>query len=239
MLSNSTPESLSVKSRLVTLALQLLFIAAPFLLYTGAANALTPENPSEPKKEVSLQNPSSNRWGPPYPFTAEELQQKLMQVLRIPANDLSKEKVEEIFAMKFQNSGKLIPDSLNTGLGHKRFYSVYSKALVDWYFSLGMSVRPTISSFDFTWWAYNNTPEPYVVPMCIDTRKILKDIEVLNVGWIKDLPNPLMVSPHGIIPRHYFSRGKDERLYVDYLPGTTCMTAFDFSIKTTSGDSTE
>ncbi|WP_128083131.1 hypothetical protein [Collimonas arenae] len=234
----SREPQLRIKSRLVTLTLQLFFSAIPFLQYTGAAHAFTLENPSALKGEVDRQNPSSSRWEPPYPFTPEELEQELILILQIPANDLSKEKIEAIFDMKFHNSGTL-PDSIRNRPDRDRWYMRHSKSGVDWFFATGISIAPQRTNFLFTWWSPESTPEPYVVPMCIDTRKILKDIEALNVGWKEEVSGPLWVSPHGINPRHSFARGKNESLSVDYLPGTTCMTAFAFNVRTTNGDSTQ
>ncbi|AMP13280.1 hypothetical protein CPter291_1002 [Collimonas pratensis] len=72
--------------------------------------------------------------------------------------------------------------------------------------------------------------------MCLDIRLLLKDVEDLKLGWVEKLPDPLMKSEHGLNPRHYFNRGKDDWLHIDYLPGTNCMTDFDISIATSNGN---
>jgi hypothetical protein len=225
-----------IKSRVVKAALQLFFVVIPVLLHPNMAYAQLNNAQVELDNTTVVSSPSVNQWGPPYPFTAEELQQKLVQVLRIPANDLSKEIVEKIFDMRFQNSGKLAPDSLNYGLDPKKWYLVYSRSHIDWYFAVGIGVTPQSTNFGFGWWNSDSPPEPYTLPMCMDVQSVLKDINKLNLGWIEELPDPLIVYPHGRIPRLNFNRGKDERLNIDYLPGTNCMTALTFILNTTNGD---
>lgn len=188
--------------------------------------------PAASEKEAVVKNSTSTQWGPPYPFTEDDIRQKLVQVLRVPANDLSKEKIEDIFDMKMLNSDRLLPESLNGG----KWYNVYSKTSVDWYFVVGVVVLPKKTNFTFTWWNYSRTPDPYVVPMCLNILPLLKDIEVLKLGWVERLPDPLWKPDHGPSPRHEFFRGKDEWLHVDYVFKTNCLTALTFGVNTTNGN---
>lgn len=207
----------------------------PFLLPAHLVQAQSTGMQAKPEKEIVSQNSPLKQWGPPYPFTPDELRQKLMQVLRIPANDLSKGKIEEIFAMQLKNSGTL-PDSISNRPDHERWYGVYSKTAIDWYFSAGISVVPNRTNFGFGWWSLDRLPDPYIVPMCLDIRPLLKDVEDMKLGWLERLPDPLMKTEHEPDARHYLERGKDDRLNIDYLPGTNCMTSFDISITTSNGN---
>jgi len=205
----------------------------PFVLFSHLAQAQSTSVQTEPEKEAAVQNPALQQWGPSYPFGPDELRQKLMQVLRIPANDLSREKIESIFEMKMQNSDKLLPDSLNDESNHGKWYKVYSKATIDWYFSVGIAVVPKMTNFGFRWWNSGNSPHPYVVPMCVDIKSVLKDIKDSNLGWIEVMPDA-RANLYGPYTTHDFNHGKGTRMAVDYLPNTTCMTGFSFIVNTTN-----
>ncbi|WP_156479893.1 hypothetical protein [Collimonas pratensis] len=221
-----------IEPPLITLTQYLLLGVALLLAHPNIVYAQAIGTQVEPEEKVIVQNSPLKQWGPPYPFTPDELRQKLMQVLRIQENDLSKEKIEGIFEMKMLNSDRLLPESLNDG----KWYKVYSNASVDWYFAIGISVIPHGTNFGFRWWNLAHSPDPYTVPMCLDILPLLKDIEGLRLGWIEKMPDPLMKSEHGTNPRHYFNRSKDEWLHVDYLPGTNCLTALAFGVNTTNGN---
>lgn len=222
------------KSYLVAIVPYLLFGAVIFLMQTGIVHAQLVQNQSGLENLTTPQRKNSSQWGPPYPFTPDELRQNFMTILSVPANDLSKEKVEKIFGMKFKNSGKLGPESLNYGPGHEKWYLVYSRSMTDWYFYLGISVTPRKVNFAFTWWSPDSPPDPYKVPICLDIQPILKEIEASRLGWtaVQEMVTP----PDGPIYSYFFRKGKDELLTVSYLPGTTCMTDFIFNVATTNGN---
>ena len=193
-----------------------------------------------PNREPAMQNQAPNKWGPPYPFTPDEIQDKLMQVLKVPAEELSKEKVEAIFDMKMVNSDKLIAESFNVDPGHPgkntKWYRVYSQEKVDWYFSLFIAVVPNKTVFGFNLWNPSKPlPVPLTLPMCIDLQKVSEAIEHTNMGW------KLVTLPPGPPPHHgyvdtslYFTKSANpwDSIRVGYLQGTNCMTALSFEINT-------
>lgn len=228
---------MNTKSHIVAFVLYGLFGVVALFMPAKANCAQSVENQTRSGAEIATQNPSTSLWGPPYPFTPDELQQKLIAVLKIPGNDLSEEIVEKMFGMTFQKARTLSPESAPIKITqHEKFYFVYNRAVTDWYFALSMSVRPKLSTFYFTWWSSDNTPEPYIVPMCLDTSSLLKDIRDLNLGWVEELFDPLMMYPHGRPPTHYFHRDNGDLLRVDFVTGTNCMTAFDLTLKTIRGN---
>ncbi|WP_288392087.1 hypothetical protein [uncultured Herbaspirillum sp.] len=205
-----------------------LFLCCTAALITCTQTALAVMPPIPIKlPEVSAEEIwAQGAWKPPFPFTPDDIQQKLIQVLRTPADDLSKEKIEKIFDMTIQNSEKLDPASLNAD---GRWYKVFSHATVDWYFGTGITVVPKASNFGFDWWGRGRYPYPYVVPMCLDARSLSDKIASLNLGWIEKKSDPFQ-TPH--LDAYLFYRKEGERISINYLPFTRCMTLFSFSVRT-------
>lgn len=205
--------------------LLLAFVAA-LITCNQTALAVMPPLPIK-QPEVSAEEIwAQGAWKPPFPFTPDDIQEKLIQVLRTPADDLSKEKIEKIFDMTIQNSEKLYPASLNAD---SRWYKVFSNATVDWYFGTGITVVPKASYFGFDWWGRGRSPYPYVVPMCLDARSLSEKIASLNLGWIEKKSDPFH-TPH--FDAYLFYRKEGERILINYLPLTMCMISFDLSVMT-------
>jgi len=223
---------------------KLIVVMTLLLIQFNVAIAQSDQVPVAPNRESEMQNQTSNKWGPPYPFTPDEIQDKLMQVLKVPAYELSKEKIEAIFDMKMVISEKVAPELLNVDPEHPekntKWYKVRSEAGVDWYFSLGITVVPNQTYFGFSLWNISKPlPDSPILPMCIDLQKVSEAIEHTNMGW------KLVTLPPGPPPHHgyvdtslYFTRSANpwDSIRVGYLQGTNCMTALNFEINTQNGN---
>ncbi|WP_105532639.1 hypothetical protein [Solimicrobium silvestre] len=208
-----------------------LIVFVPF----NAAIAQNDQTGSTVNSGNNSQNQASIKRESPFSFTPDEMQDKLMQVLKIPAKELSKEKVEAIFGIKMGNPGEVGPESLHEESTHQRkksrWYKSYIQVGVDWSFSLGITVGPNSTGFGFRWWNLKNSSNPFALPMCIDLQKISEAIEHTNMGW------ELFHDPHGT--RHanlsrLFTRSakRFDTVNVEYVDGANCMSAFDFDINT-------
>jgi hypothetical protein len=222
---------------------KLMVVIALQCVQFNVAIAQSDQIPSTPNNESNMQNQTSNQWGPPYPFTPDEIQDKLIQVLKVPAYELSKEKVEAIFDMKMVISEKVAPELLNVDPEHPekntKWYKVRSEAGVDWYFSLGITVVPNQTYFGFSLWNISKPlPDPPILPMCIDLQKVSEAIEHTNMGW-KLVHAPVTFSLHGYVDTSlYYTRNANpwDSIRVGYLRGTNCMTALNFEINTQNGN---
>ncbi len=144
---------------------------------------------------------------------------RLHKVLQIPPEELSKERVEEVFDMQFKNYDS--PGEMTAKL-----YGVNAIAGKDWYFTLRLHVGSQRTFFRFTWWDMMNPPSPYVVPLCVEVQPALEGIGKL--GW-KNLPRqgPFL---HGRPIPSYIFRREDDELRISFLQGTSCMTDLTFSV---------
>jgi hypothetical protein len=183
----------------------------------------------------TYQNQASNNRESPFFFTPDEMQDKLMLVLKMPAKELSKETVEAIFGTKMVNSGGVGPETLreeSTRYGKRtRWYKSYTQVGVDWSFSLGMTTAPNGAIFGFRWGNLSKPHKPFSLPMCIDLQKISEAIEHTNMGW------ELSPGAHGT--RHanislLFTRSANrfDTVNVEYLSDANCMSSFHFVINT-------
>lgn len=127
-------------------------------------------------------NPTS-KFGPPYPYTADQLRDMLFKVVAL--KDASKDGAEilEIFRLPSSKpllvgSGKLLPGS--TGY--------YLKSSKDWYFDMLFSrdIETQFSQFFFGWGQDPNEKTVQISPspptnLCIEPQPFLEGIE--GAGW--------------------------------------------------------
>lgn len=172
------------------------------------------------------------KWQPPYPLNEEEVYQGLLQILRTPVDELSREKVESVFHMKMLNSDRLFPASLNTD---PRWYKVFSRAAIDWYFSIGLTVGPEMKNFEFTWWDWGQAPKLNDLPMCLDTNRLIEAIRTSELGWVEKIANPLVAPDHGPIYAHRFYKKNGDYLFLHYQPSSNCLSMMTFSVNTKMG----
>jgi hypothetical protein len=220
---------------------KLIVVMTLLLVQLNVAIAQSDQVPVVPNKESDMQNQTSNKWGPPYPFTPDEIQDKLMQVLKVPADELSKEKVEAIFEMKMVNSHDDATDWLNMdsrdSKKNTKWHGGFSQSKIDWYFFLGINVIPNKTFFRFGWWDFTKpAPNPIVLPMCVNLQKLSEAIEHTNMGW-KLVHLPLTQPLHGYVDTslHFTKSGTPwdfASIKVEYLNGSNCMTALAFQINT-------
>lgn len=117
----------------------------------------------------------------PYPFTSDELWQKILKVVELPEGYVTKQQVESIFDVRLQ-----LIDQSNWQI--KTDYPWYSvKRGRDWYFDLVfVEESPTLSHFNFDWgqdptWKERIRIPPPPAGMCILANDIMPDIELR--GW--------------------------------------------------------
>ncbi len=197
-------------------------------LCTAQSNELT----SSATGENGMDSQVITKWQPPYPLNEEEVYQGLLQILRTPVGELSREKVESVFHMKMLNSDRLFPDPLNAD---PRWYKVFSRAAIDWYFSVGVTVGPELKNFAFTWWDWAQAPKLDGAPMCLDTNRLTEDIRASQLGWVEKVPDPLEVPDHGPIYDHSFYKTNGDHLFLRYQPSNNCLSMLSFSINTNIG----
>lgn len=158
----------------------------------------------------------SATYDPPYPFTADELWEKLTELLAAPNGRVEPARVEQLFGFKF--------DHLAEKPNNPGFYEV--KAHVSWFFDLGVidpQNRWKQWGFYFNW---GQTPgQPYnpfpLAPqaMCIDGRHMLDTAD--KNGWKLEYDNGLLLKPP---PNSYYTKG-DATLRVIYVGG--CISSLD------------
>ncbi len=120
--------------------------------------------------------PPARKYGPPYPFTAEELWQKILKVAALPEGHVTREQVERIFGIK------LPLDADAAKVNHSSIYAVTRG--VGWYFDMSvMENGKRQSRFTFAW-GQARGPNALDYPpsgMCIGMDKVRADITTR--GW--------------------------------------------------------
>jgi hypothetical protein len=150
----------------------------------------------------------------PYPFTAEELWEKILKVVDLPEGYVTREQVENIFGVKLK---------LNEEVLKKYHYkSYYVKRGENWYFNIGFREdSATESSFDFGWGKTLGQESMLSPPsgMCIDAYKIMPSI--VHRGWElkKEIRNV-----RDILDRNDYRKGKLGVLNLVISPHDNCMS---------------
>ena len=125
----------------------------------------------------------------PYPFSADELMEKILEVAKLPEGYVTKEQVENIFGVKLPPAARrpFNPQKKGDPTGDPMPYE--TEAGKDWYFNVS-SFNPseTESVFYFTWGDLRHEKvgalhEP-PAGMCINVNKAAPEIEKL--GWVLD-----------------------------------------------------
>ncbi len=122
--------------------------------------------------------PPPQKYGPPYPFTAEELWQKILKVVAMPEGHVTRAQVERIFGVQ------LVLQEKATGLEHASVYVV--RHGTDWYFGISVTEKGERQSrFSFAWGQartdYDNALDYPPPGMCIGMDKVNADIAAR--GW--------------------------------------------------------
>lgn len=112
----------------------------------------------------------------PYPFTADELWQKILKVVDLPEGYVTKVQVENIFGVKLTLDAEVLKKY------HSKSY--YVKRGENWYFNIGFREdSATESSVNFGWGKPQGEESMLTPPsgMCINAYKIMPSI--VHSGW--------------------------------------------------------
>jgi len=140
----------------------------------------------------------------PYPFTAQELWQKILKVVELPQGYVSRQQVESIFDVRLQKL-KFPKGSINYHINHRPHPIYIATRGGNWYFDLAIyeqSLGQSIFSFDWggaqQWYPrefvpYDSSPLP-PPGMCLLPDPLMRDVE--QRGWIfKPGPDDIHHSP--------------------------------------------
>ncbi len=164
---------------------------------------------------VQVKQPEAS-YEAPYPFTAEELWEKLLKVVDLPDGHVTKEGVEKIFGVTL----KLDEEYL------KKFHG-YLYYLKDQYIYLTFIEKSeTESHFQFEW-AQRPGQHPIAFPhpptgMCINALKITHGIE--ERGWELKLETRNM---RDLLNRNDYRKGELGGLRMEFFPYDNCFASID------------
>lgn len=151
----------------------------------------------------------------PFPFTADELTEKLLKVLDSPEGFISKEQVETIFNMslpELDRSNRVNPADKS------KMFGVWGKK--NWYFDLIIGDNNLQRShFGFGWGkpAGEERVSFQIPPMCIDPHKMMRAIE--QRGWKLRYETRLQDTPHVNI----YSQGISGKVMLIFSKDNKCV----------------
>jgi len=127
-------------------------------------------NTMERNNNISDVKPSG-KFQPPYPFTANELWEKLLQIIAIPSGEITGSKVENILGVQLakQFVNPKVKPALVLHQGQNWYFDFY----------LAHDEKGSITAMGFRWNSDLLSQPP--AGMCIDEDQIRKDMEAL--GW--------------------------------------------------------
>lgn len=180
------------------------------------------------RAEAALQTPN---YGPPYPFTREQLWKKMLEIAALPNGYVTRSDVERNFGVTLKAPLKRAPEG-NTSHIH------VVQAGVSWYFDMGVEeISATESDFHFQWGRPPGTPldrftglPPLPAGMCITREDVTSGLDAAGWQLIGRTPEKSEVGKGvwAAMPnfRHYH---KNERgmLYVEYQEG--CLASITVS----------
>lgn len=152
----------------------------------------------------------------PYPFTADELWEKLLKVVELPEGHVTKEQVESIFGVTL----KLDEEYLKKFQGH--LYNLKTE-----YLYLGfVENSATESHFEFKWGQIPGQrravfPRP-PSGMCIKALKIMPGIELRGWELKRETRNI-----RDILDRNDYRKGKMGVLRMEFFPRDNCLASID------------
>jgi hypothetical protein len=159
----------------------------------------------------------------PYPFTANELWEKILKVADQPEGYVTKDQVDKIFGTKME----LNEEFLNRY--HEKIYTLIREK--NWYFNLtaGENV-PSRSLFFFSWGdepgqRSAESPPPPPTGMCINIYTIRPDLK--RRGWI--LRQEVRGTSEPIYSDTYRTGGRYGVLKIEFLPADNCLRTIRIS----------
>lgn len=197
--------------------------AAVLLGFFGAVAqvAATPENNSSRGSPDKKKLPEVS-YTAPYPFTADELWEKILKVADQPDGYVKKELVDKIFATTM----KLNEEFLNQY--HEKIYSLIRGE--NWYFNMSVGDNSPVRSLFFFSWGDGpgqrsaEYPPPPPPGMCINIYKIRPALQ--RQGWV------LMREVRGTSEPVYsdsYRKGRIGVLTMEFLPSENCLRTIRIS----------
>ena len=152
----------------------------------------------------------------PYPFTADELWEKLLKLIKLPDGYVAKEQVESVFGVTLN----LDEEYLKKFQGHLYNYKTE-------YLYLGFIENSTSEShFQFMWGQIPGQrravfPRP-PSGMCIDASKIIPSIVQRDWEIKQEVRNI-----RDILDRNIYRKGKMGVLRMEFFPRDNCLASID------------
>lgn len=157
----------------------------------------------------------------PYPFTVDELWEKILKVAEQPEGYVTKEQVENIFGTKTKLNEEFLKQY------HEKIYSLERE--IDWYFNMSVGEnRPARSFFFFSWGEVPGQrsaefPPPPPPGMCINVYKIRPDLP--SRGWLlrrEDKGTNELYSDS-------YRKGRVGVLTIEFFPSDNCLRSIRIS----------
>ncbi len=201
------------------------FIVAA-LLMTGVLPAAAGEpntlNSSSGERTTTLPGQVPQNVKPRYPFTADELWEKMLKVVAMPDGHVTSEQVEQIFGMKLKLMEKA------NELDRSKMYVVRRE--IDWYFDMSLFEEARESRFYFGWGFPPGVIRGGFAPpppgMCIDESKVMSAIAAL--GW---KPAGQVRDSRGLPDFNRYRKGKMGVIEVGFTRPEKCLLYITISAK--------
>jgi hypothetical protein len=198
------------------------FVAALIILLGIAVDVYAgPESNSgqAPQAKSEQQEPT---YKAPYPFTANELWEKLLKIAEQPEGYVTKEQVSGIFDVTMN------PDEEYLKQFHEKIYLLLREK--SWYFNMSVGENiPSRSFFYFSWGEIPGQhsaeyPPPSPPGMCINTDRIKP--ELLKRGWLLKRED---VGTHGLAYSDSYRKGRIGVLTIEFFPSDNCLRSIRVS----------
>lgn len=158
----------------------------------------------------------------PYPFTADELWEKLLKVAELPGGYVTKEQVGAIFEVTMKPNVEFLKQY------HEKLYSLEREK--NWYFNMSVGDnKPAHSLFFFSWGNIPGQrtaefPPPSPAGMCINVYKIRPNLQ--RLGWA------LKREARGTNQLPYsdsYRKGRIGVLTIEFFPSDNCLRSIRIS----------
>jgi hypothetical protein len=183
--------------------------------------AATPENDSKQASPDKKMMPEAT-YTAPYPFTDDELWEKMLKVADQPNGYVTKEQVDKIFGTNMKLNGEFLKQY------HEKIYSLIRGE--NWYFNMSVGEnKPARSLFFFSWGdipgqrSVENPPPP-PSGMCINVYKIRPNL--WRRGWA--LRREVRGTSESIYSDTY-RKGRIGVLKIEFLPSDNCLRSYRIS----------
>lgn len=197
--------------------------AAVLLSFFGAMAqvAATPENNST-QGSPDKKNLPEVSYTAPYPFTADELWEKILKVADQPGGYVTKEQVDKIFGTNMKLNEEFLKQY------HEKIYSLIRGE--NWYFNMSVGENnPARSLFFFSWGEIPGQrsleyPPPPPQGMCINVYSIRPNLQMR--GWA--LRQEVRGASEPIYSDSY-RNGRIGVLTIEFLPSENCLRSIRIS----------